>query len=218
MGSLPGNIPSRSRRSCSSNSVAVNPILILGGRRTGSANLAWPLADVRHVEFFVDPGWSSYSGLRYRTVPFRNSTPAQTPAAAEAKPVQLFANPSFRFDPSVGLVVIEFHDDAGNVENSIPSQRQLAAYRTHQQTLPGQRAPGAPTSPPVAMAKLLLADRVKDRDNTFLGPLIPALERHHDVRFTVRARKRWPTRSHGLTLSGWNGAGITRCGPPPQIA
>jgi glycosyltransferase involved in cell wall biosynthesis len=33
------------------------------------------------------------------------------------------------------------------------------------------------------MPRLLLADRVKDRDNTFLAPLIPALERHHDVRF-----------------------------------
>ena len=33
------------------------------------------------------------------------------------------------------------------------------------------------------MAKLLLADRVKDRATTFLGPLIPVLERHYDVRF-----------------------------------
>jgi glycosyltransferase involved in cell wall biosynthesis len=33
------------------------------------------------------------------------------------------------------------------------------------------------------MARLLLADRIKDRTNTFLAPLIPALERDHDVRF-----------------------------------
>jgi glycosyltransferase involved in cell wall biosynthesis len=33
------------------------------------------------------------------------------------------------------------------------------------------------------MARLLLADRVKDRGNTFLGPLIPALEREYEVRF-----------------------------------
>ena len=33
------------------------------------------------------------------------------------------------------------------------------------------------------MARLLLADRVKGRGDTFLAPLIPALERHHDVRF-----------------------------------
>jgi glycosyltransferase involved in cell wall biosynthesis len=33
------------------------------------------------------------------------------------------------------------------------------------------------------MARLLLADRVKGRGDTFLAPLIPALEQHHDVRF-----------------------------------
>jgi glycosyltransferase involved in cell wall biosynthesis len=33
------------------------------------------------------------------------------------------------------------------------------------------------------MARLLLADRVKGRGDTFLAPLIPAMERHHDVRF-----------------------------------
>ena len=34
-----------------------------------------------------------------------------------------------------------------------------------------------------AMARLLLADRVKDRENSFLAPLIPTLEQHYDVRF-----------------------------------
>ena len=33
------------------------------------------------------------------------------------------------------------------------------------------------------MTRLLLADRIKGRDNTFLAPLIPALERRHEVRF-----------------------------------
>ena len=33
------------------------------------------------------------------------------------------------------------------------------------------------------MARLLLADRVKARDDTFLAPLMPALNQHHDVRF-----------------------------------
>ncbi len=33
------------------------------------------------------------------------------------------------------------------------------------------------------MARLLLADRVKGRQDSFLGPLLPALERAHDVRF-----------------------------------
>jgi glycosyltransferase involved in cell wall biosynthesis len=33
------------------------------------------------------------------------------------------------------------------------------------------------------MARLLLADRIKGRNDTFLAPLIPVLEQHHDVRF-----------------------------------
>jgi len=66
------------------------------------------------------------------------------PAAPEAKPVQLYVNPSFRFDPTVGLVVIEFHDNTGAVSNSIPSQRQLEAYRTGQQTPPGEQSPPTP--------------------------------------------------------------------------
>lgn len=33
------------------------------------------------------------------------------------------------------------------------------------------------------MARLLLADRIKRREDTFLAPLIPALQQHHDVRF-----------------------------------
>ncbi len=74
----------------------------------------------------------------------RSNAQAPSPAAPEAKPVQLFVNPSFQFDPSVGLVVIAFHDDSGKVENSIPSERQLEAYRTHQEALPGQTAPKAP--------------------------------------------------------------------------
>lgn len=36
------------------------------------------------------------------------------------------------------------------------------------------------------MAELLLADRIKGRDDSFLAPLIPALERQHEVRF-IRA-------------------------------
>jgi glycosyltransferase involved in cell wall biosynthesis len=33
------------------------------------------------------------------------------------------------------------------------------------------------------MTRLLLADRIKGRDDTFLAPLIPVLEQHYDVRF-----------------------------------
>ena|SRR5271165_2424249 len=64
---------------------------------------------------------------------------AETSQAPVAKPVPLFINPSFQFDPSVGLVVIQFHDDKGILTSSIPSQKQLAAYRDHQATPPGEQ-------------------------------------------------------------------------------
>jgi hypothetical protein len=75
------------------------------------------------------------------TAPARGTAPSQTEAAPTTKPVQLFVNPSYRFDPTVGLVVIEFHNDTGGVSNSIPSARQLEAYRTHQETPPGEVPP-----------------------------------------------------------------------------
>jgi hypothetical protein len=75
-----------------------------------------------------------------------NASAAPQAAAAAAQPAQVFVNPAFRFDPSVGMVVIEFHDDSGKMTNSIPTERQLQAYRTHQET-PGEQA--APPPQPV---------------------------------------------------------------------
>jgi hypothetical protein len=76
--------------------------------------------------------------------PLRINTPAPSQAAA-AQPAQVFVNPAFRFDSSIGMVVIEFHDDSGKLTNSIPSERQLQAYRTHQET-PGEQ-PAPPPRP-----------------------------------------------------------------------
>jgi hypothetical protein len=50
-------------------------------------------------------------------------------AQAPPTPTVIVANPSFRFDPLSGLVVIEFHDNAGDVTTSIPTMQQLEAYR-----------------------------------------------------------------------------------------
>ena len=61
--------------------------------------------------------------------------PAQAPPAA---PAVLVANPSFRFDPVSGLVVIEFHDESGDVTTSIPTLRQLEAYRIWGQPVPSE--------------------------------------------------------------------------------
>ena len=89
--------------------------------------------------------------------PVAGTVPAVSPAArvnaqgggAPTKPAPLFVNPDYRFDPTLGLVVMEFHDSAGTVTNTIPSQRQLEAYRTHQQTMPGERPTGSGDVTPV---------------------------------------------------------------------
>ena len=40
-------------------------------------------------------------------------------------------NPDPLVDPSLNLLVLEFRDASGRVTHSIPSARQLAAYRLH---------------------------------------------------------------------------------------
>lgn len=65
-------------------------------------------------------------------------TPASAPSSPAQPPAQPFVNPALRLDPALGLVVIEFRDRAGAITSSIPSERQIQAYRLHQQPLPGQ--------------------------------------------------------------------------------
>lgn len=67
--------------------------------------------------------------------------PAQAPPAPT--PVMM-ANPTLRFDVASGLVVIEYHDSAGDVTTSIPTLRQLEAYRVWGQPSQGQAAPAGP--------------------------------------------------------------------------
>jgi hypothetical protein len=55
-----------------------------------------------------------------------------TPAASS----QPYLNPSLRLDAALGLVVIEFRDASGSITSSIPSQRQLEAYRQHELASP----------------------------------------------------------------------------------
>ncbi len=73
------------------------------------------------------------------------------PADQPARPAQPFVNPSLRLDAALGLIVIEFRDDAGALTSTIPSQRQIEAYRMHQQALPQQALP-QPATPETAPA------------------------------------------------------------------
>jgi hypothetical protein len=97
----------------------------------------------------IQPGLAALGSdpLSGATAPARPQVQTQA-----AKPVQMFVNPSFQFDPTVGLVVLNFRDTTGQVTGSIPSKRQLEAYRTHQEPLPGEQAPPA-TPPPTGNGK-----------------------------------------------------------------
>ena len=56
-------------------------------------------------------------------------------------------NPSERLDPGLGLIVLSVHDAAGQVTDSIPTARQLQAYRVWQEARVG--ATQGPTPPPL---------------------------------------------------------------------
>ncbi|BDG73567.1 hypothetical protein [Roseomonas fluvialis] len=87
--------------------------------------------------------------------PERDPGAAPPPAAAPATP-----NPRLRLDGSLGMVVIEFRDAVGDVANTIPTPRQIAAYRAAaksdapvpvgiaERPAPGVSAPAAPELPP----------------------------------------------------------------------
>lgn len=54
----------------------------------------------------------------------------QDAPARVAAPAAPIVNPSLRFDTKLGIVVVEFFNDSGEVANSAPSPRQLKAYES----------------------------------------------------------------------------------------
>jgi hypothetical protein len=99
--------------------------------------------------------------------------PAVTTASSDvAVPTQTQSsspNPTLQLNAALGLVVIEFRNDAGTVTSSIPSQQQLDAYRLWQTagigsppnpgasdaghaSAPGPTATAATASAPAAMS------------------------------------------------------------------
>lgn len=55
-------------------------------------------------------------------------------------------NPTLRLDASLGIVVIEFRNNAGEVANSIPTQQQLEIYRARSQAAAKKPHADEPTS------------------------------------------------------------------------
>lgn len=58
--------------------------------------------------------------------PVAPATPATPAAAAPSVPM---LNPRMRIDTELNLVVLEFRDDAGELRSSIPTPREIDAYR-----------------------------------------------------------------------------------------
>ncbi len=52
------------------------------------------------------------------------ATPPEAGSAAQGWP-----NPSLRLDPALGIVVMEFRDSTGWIAATLPTERELAAYR-----------------------------------------------------------------------------------------
>jgi hypothetical protein len=67
--------------------------------------------------------------------------PAADPAQATPSPPVV--NPSLRLDAGLGLVVIEFRNESGEITTSIPSQRQLQEYQRWAQTKLGPAPDGS---------------------------------------------------------------------------
>ena len=68
------------------------------------------------------------SSAAYHLAPSR-AAGAQVQEAAPPVASPPLPNPQLRIDPALSLVVIEFRDNGGEVALSIPSPKELQAYR-----------------------------------------------------------------------------------------
>lgn len=85
------------------------------------SNAISPLAALQSVDPAGARG-NVKSGADFAAAPTTGSPPtsSQTPP---------FSNPSFQIDGPLGILVMQFHDSSGRVESTIPTARQIEAYR-----------------------------------------------------------------------------------------
>jgi len=69
--------------------------------------------------------------------PTATATPSDTP---------LLPNPKITFDPEIDRLVMEFRDSGGKVQSTLPSAKELQAYRWAART--GGAEPGTTPQPP----------------------------------------------------------------------
>ncbi len=80
-------------------------------------------------------------------------------ASHAVAPAPLFASPTLRIDADLHILVMEFHDRAGNIVASVPTERQLEAYRLSAlESAPSRAAAGSTaTSDSSAQGRLATA-------------------------------------------------------------
>ncbi|MDN3568271.1 hypothetical protein QWZ14_28155 [Paeniroseomonas aquatica] len=88
--------------------------------------------------------------------------PDARPKSAEAGAAPAWPNPSLRLDPALGIIVMEFRDRSGSVETTLPTERELEAYRSaatrgHREAA-GLRASPSPGQAPSGPAPSGLAE------------------------------------------------------------
>ncbi len=81
------------------------------------------------ADITLDPGAPAVAAIQARSdVPLTAaSTSGATSVAGSTSPS--LPNPRLTVDPGLNRVVLEFFNDTGTLTNSIPSQKQLEAYR-----------------------------------------------------------------------------------------
>lgn len=65
-----------------------------------------------------------------QAMPAARAQPAPPPPPAPPAQEAHALSPTFRVDAPLNMLVVEFRDSGGEVVHSIPSPRQLDAYRT----------------------------------------------------------------------------------------
>ncbi len=81
------------------------------------------------ADFAISPVSQGPGPLAQRGAPTTaySALPPDAHAAINAGPPAI--NPTAHVDPALNLVVLQFFDAKGDLEQSIPSQKQLDAYR-----------------------------------------------------------------------------------------
>lgn len=136
------------------------------------------------------------------------------PPTAAAKP---YVNPSLRLDAELGLVVIEFRGEDGALTATIPSERQIQAYRVHQEPRQREITREAPSEAPAETGAEVPAEAAREtpRRPERDGPRDPQGESTDQPHRNTRAHAE-PTRAEAPERHDVPRAEAREARPPPR--